>query len=126
TYAATAWYHHKLPNSGQSLQALLTEVEHFAMGDYAQALREGSDLSPDERDAIAAKLHDYTGLPVAYIKKADLRIDGGQFEQSLQREAGLTTGRLDSRFSGPALDPLSESAGYDPQSAAIGSAYVSA
>src|SRR6185437_9225545 len=30
TYAATAWYHHKLPNSGQSLQALLTEVEHFA------------------------------------------------------------------------------------------------
>jgi carboxypeptidase C (cathepsin A) len=126
TYAATAWYHHKLTNSGQSLQALLTEVEHFALTDYAQALRAGSDLSSDQRDAIAAKLHDYTGLPVAYIKKADLRIDGGQFEQTLQSDADLTTGRLDTRFSGPTLDPLSETAGYDPQSAALGSAYVSA
>ncbi|HXR90168.1 MAG TPA: hypothetical protein VN750_07795, partial [Steroidobacteraceae bacterium] len=126
TYAATAWYHHKLASSSQSLQALLTEVENFAMGDYAQALREGSALSPDQRDAIAAKLHDYTGLPVAYIKKADLRIDGGQFEQTLQGDADLTTGRLDTRFSGPTLDPLSERADYDPQSAAISSAYVSA
>src|SRR6185437_7970919 len=111
---------------GQSLQSLLTEVEQFAMGDYAQALREGAALSSDQRDAIAAKLHDYTGLPVAYIKKANLRIDGGEFEQNLQGDADLTTGRLDSRFSGPTLDPLSESADYDPQSAALGSAYVSA
>jgi carboxypeptidase C (cathepsin A) len=126
TYAATAWYHHKVPSSGQPLKALLTEVENFALGDYAQALREGSALSSDQRDAIAAKLHDYTGLPVAYIKKANLRIDGGEFEQSLQGDADLTTGRLDTRFSGPTLDPLSERADYDPQSAAIGSAYVSA
>jgi carboxypeptidase C (cathepsin A) len=126
TYAATAWYHHKLPKSGQSLQSLLTEVEQFALGDYAQALRAGSDLSSDQRDAIAAKLHDYTGLPVAYIKKADLRIDGGQFEHSLQADADLTTGRLDSRFSGPSLDPLSERADYDPQAASIASAYVAA
>src|SRR5690348_3971011 len=126
TYAATAWYHHKLPKSGQSLQSLLSEVEQFALGDYAQALRAGSALSPDQRDAIAAKLHDYTGLPVAYIKKANLRIDGGQFEQSLQSDADLTTGRLDSRFSGPSLDPLSERADYDPQAASISSAYVAA
>ena len=38
----------------------------------------------------------------------------------------MTTGRLDTRFSGPTLDPLSKEAEYDPQSAAIGSAYVSA
>ena len=126
TYAASAWYHHKLANKGQSLQALLTEVEQFAMGDYAQALREGSDLSPDQRDAIAAKLHDYTGLPVGYIKKANLRITGSEFEHALQSDADLTTGRLDSRFSGPSLDPLSEGAEYDPQSASISSAYVAA
>ena len=126
TFAATAWYHHKLPSSGQPLQALLTEVEHFAMNEYGQALREGSALSPDQRDAIAAKLHDYTGLPVAYIKKANLRIDGGEFEQQLQIDSDTTTGRLDSRFSGPSLDPLSQRADYDPQSASISSAYVSA
>jgi carboxypeptidase C (cathepsin A) len=126
TYAATAWYHHKLPNSGQPLEPFLEEVEQFALTDYARALRAGSTLSPDQRDAIAAKLHDYTGLPVSYIEKADLRIDGGEFEHNLLGDADMTTGRLDTRFSGPSLDPLSERAGYDPQSAAIGSAYVSA
>jgi carboxypeptidase C (cathepsin A) len=126
TYAATAWYHHKLPNSGQPLEPFLKEVERFALTDYARALRAGSTLSSDQRDAIAAKLHDYTGLPVSYIKQADLRIDGGEFEQNLQGDSDTTTGRLDTRFSGPSLDPLSERAGYDPQSAAIGSAYVSA
>jgi carboxypeptidase C (cathepsin A) len=126
TYAATAWYHHKLPSSGQQLEPLLTEVEHFALTDYARALRAGSTLSDDQRDAIAAKLHDYTGLPVSYIKRADLRIDGGEFEQNLQADTDTTTGRLDTRFSGPSLDPLSQRAGYDPQSAALGSAYVSA
>ena len=126
TYTATAWYHHKLPNAQQQLEPLLQEVEHFALTDYARALREGSLLSPDERDAIAAKLHEYTGLPVAYIKKADLRIDGGEFEHELQADTDTTTGRLDSRFSGPSLDPLSQRADYDPQSAALSSAYVAA
>ncbi|HET9131065.1 MAG TPA: peptidase S10, partial [Terriglobia bacterium] len=44
----------------------------------------------------------------------------------LQDSNGLTTGRLDTRFSGPSMDPLSKEADYDPQSAAISSAYVSA
>jgi carboxypeptidase C (cathepsin A) len=126
SYTATAWYHHKLPNSGQPLEPLLKEVEQFALTDYAQALRAGSTLSPDQRAAIAAKLHEYTGLPLEYIDQADLRIDGGQFEHELQADGDTTTGRLDSRFSGPSLDPLSERAEYDPQSAAISSAYVAA
>jgi len=125
TYAATAWYHHKLPNSHPELAALLTEVEHFAMNDYALALGAGSSLPADQRHAIAAKLHEYTGLPIAYIEKADLRINGGEFEKNLQDESNLTTGRLDTRFSGPTFDPLSKAAEYDPQSAAISSAYVS-
>ena len=126
TYAATAWYHHKLSSQPDNLESFLTEVEGFAMGDYAQALGEGAKLSADERNAVAAKLHDYTGLPVAYIKKANLRISGGAFAQQLQIDSGETTGRLDSRFSGPTMDPLGEEADYDPQSAAISSAYVSA
>ncbi len=126
TYAASAWYHHKLPNPHPDLAPLLTEVEHFAMNDYALALGAGSSLPVDQRHAIAAKLHEYTGLPVAYIEKADLRINGGEFEKNLQDESNLTTGRLDTRFSGPTFDPLSKEAEYDPQSAAISSAYVSA
>jgi len=126
TYAATAWYHHKLPGEHASLEALLTEVEQFAMGDYARALAAGSELSASDRAAVAEKLHQYTGLPVDYILKADLRIDGGEFRQNLQGDASVTTGRLDTRFSGPDIDPLSQRAEYDPQSTALGSAYVSA
>ena len=126
TYAATAWYHHKLSGDHPDLPALLAEVEQFAMGDYARALAAGSDLPTAERTAIAQKLHDYTGLPVDYILKADLRIDGGEFRQTLQSAEDMTTGRLDSRFSGPDIDPLSQRANYDPQSSALSSAYVSA
>jgi carboxypeptidase C (cathepsin A) len=125
TYAASAWYHHKLPNAPPDLAALLTEVEHFAMNEYALALAAGSTLPAEQRDAIAAKLHEYTSLPVAYILKANLRINGGEFEKTLLEDAGMTTGRLDTCFFGPTIDPLSKEADYDPQTAAIISAYVS-
>jgi carboxypeptidase C (cathepsin A) len=126
TYAASAWYHHKLAEPRPELGPLLAEVEHFAMNDYALALQAGNALPADQRHAIAEKLHQYTGLPVTYIEKADLRINGGEFEKNLQDDRNLTTGRLDTRFSGPTYDPLSKEAEYDPQSAAISSAYVSA
>lgn len=126
TYAATAFYHKKLPQMPQDLPQFLTEVERFALTDYALALAEGSSLPDKTRQVIAGRLHDYTGLPVAYLLKADLRISGGEFEKMLQDDTDTTTGRLDSRFSGPTMDPLSKEADYDPQSAAISSAYVSA
>jgi len=128
TFAATAWYHHKLPgpNPPTELEPFLQQVETFAMHDYSQALSRGAALPEDERKAMAEKLHEFTGLPVNYILKANLRIDGGEFEQNLQDDTATTTGRLDTRFSGPTMDPLSKEADYDPQSAAISSAYVSA
>jgi carboxypeptidase C (cathepsin A) len=126
TYSATAWYHHKLPAEHKDLDSLLAEVEQFAMGEYGRALAAGSELSPAERSAVAAKLHEYTGLPIEYILKADLRIDGGEFRQTLRGDESMTTGRLDTRFSGPDIDPLSQRADYDPQSTALSSAYVSA
>lgn len=125
TYAATAWYHKKLPNQPPALEPFLKDVEEFAMGPYTHALALGTDLSQDEKRAVAEKLHEYTGLPTAYLMKGDLRINGGEFEKTLQDDQDLTTGRLDTRFSGPNLNPLSESAEYDPQSSAISSAYVS-
>ena len=125
TYAATAWYHKKLPQQPAELKPFLKEVEEFAMGPYAHALAQGTDLSTEEKQATAEKLHGYIGLPVAYLMKADLRVSGGEFEKTLQDDQNLTTGRLDTRFSGPSLNPMSENAEYDPQSSAISSAYVS-
>lgn len=125
TYAATAWYHHKLPEQPPALRPFLDEVEHFAATDYLLALQQGASLPSAQREAIAQKLHAYTGLPVAYILRADLRINGGEFTGHLEEDGALTTGRLDTRFSGPTLDPLAKEAEYDPQSSAMSSAYVS-
>jgi len=126
TFAATAYYHHKLPQQPGALEPFLKEVEQYALGDYASALMQGSRLDESRKQAVAQKLHQYTGLPVAYLLKANLRVDGGMFEHELQADGDITTGRLDSRFSGPSLDPLSKSSEYDPQSSAISSAYVAA
>jgi len=127
TYAATAWYHNKLPGKKPAdLPAFVQSVERFAMGEYAQALTAGAGLPAKRKLDIANKLHNFTGLPVWYIMKANLRIDGGEFEKTLQDDMGLSTGRLDTRFSGVTLDPLSQRSDYDPQSASISSAYVSA
>lgn len=126
TYAATAWYHHKLPSAPASLQPLLAQVEHFATGDYALALLQGNALPDAQRQAVAEKLHDYTGLSVAYLLKTNLRIEYGAFQKELLGSDALTTGTLDTRFTGPTLDPLSKISEYDPQSSAIGAAYVAA
>jgi carboxypeptidase C (cathepsin A) len=125
TYAATAWYHKKLSPEPPALDPFLKEVEDFALGDYMRALAKGNNLSDAEKQSVAEKLHDYTGLPVDYLIKADLRVTAGEFEKTFDDPEGMTTGRYDTRFLGPTLDPLSEGSEYDPQSAAISSAYFS-
>ncbi len=126
TFAATAFYHHKLPTQPAALEPFLAEVEQYALGDYMLALLQGSELPEAKRQAVAEKLHGYTGLPVAYLLRANLRVTGGAFSKQLQLDDEMTTGRLDARYKGPDLDPLSADAEYDPQSNAISSAYTAA
>ena len=125
TYAATAWYHKKLPSAPAALEPFLAEVEQFALGDYMTALLAGDRLAPEARAAVVARLHAYTGLAADYIDRADLRITGGVFEQHVLG-AETTAGRLDARFTGPTIDPLAKEADYDPQMAAIASPFVAA
>ncbi len=124
TFAATAWYHHRLPAAPARLEPLLAEVEDFALGEYLTALAAGSRLAPERRAAIVARLHAYTGLAPDFIERANLRIASDVFEKHVLGEL-RTTGRVDARFAGPAIDALSRAAEYDPLAAAITSAYVS-
>ena len=125
TYAATAAYHHKLPQQPGALEPFLKEVETFATGEYAHALMQGDQLPAAQKQAIAEKLHTYTGLPVEYLLRADLRVSGGHFEHELLGTDDTSTGRLDTRFASPSTDPLSDTSDYDPASSAVSSAYVS-
>lgn len=126
TYAATAYYFHKLPTQPAALKPFLAGVEKYALGEYMTALLKGSELSDEEKHAVAEKLQGYTGLPVEYLVRSDLRVVGGDFSKTLKLDEATTIGRLDSRFQGPDINPLSEAAEYDPQSDAISSAWTAA
>jgi carboxypeptidase C (cathepsin A) len=126
SFAAAAWYHHALPRRPDPLEPFLAEVRAFALGDYASALLKGDALAAPERDAIAEKIHQYTGLSADYVKQAKLRVRPSQFAQELLRSQHLTLGILDARFAGASLDPLGEDADYDPLSSAIGAPFTAA
>jgi len=126
SFAATAWYHHKVPGQPAQLEPFLHEVEQFSLGDYASALLQGADLDAGKKASIAAKLESYTGVPASLWIKANLRLTGGEFSKYLQDGTDITTGRLDSRYEGPAMDPLSRDADYDPFTESIEAAFVAA
>jgi carboxypeptidase C (cathepsin A) len=126
TYAATAWYHKKLPHPPADFHAFLDEVRAWSLGDYTVALAKGDRLPDAERNAVAAKLHEYTGLSVDYILQANLRVSEPQFTQELMRSERKNVGRLDSRFTGFIFDRHAEEAEYDPQSEAISPAFTAA
>jgi carboxypeptidase C (cathepsin A) len=126
TMAATAWYHDRLDPKPADLAAFLEEVRAFALGDYAHALARGSKLGAAERDAVAAKLHRYTGLPEAFLREANLRIDPSRFEKELLRGERRTVGRLDARFEGIDHDSAGEFPEYDAADEAISGAFVAA
>ncbi|MGH9744222.1 MAG: hypothetical protein ACRD51_17920, partial [Candidatus Acidiferrum sp.] len=90
----------------------------------AAALFKGAELPASEKAAVAKRLSDFTGLSEDYLVKADLRVSLPQFMAELQRSRGLTTGRIDARFSGYTFDLLEEYAQGDPEGPAVGGAYT--
>ena len=119
SYAATAWYHKMLKDRPADLKPFIEEARTFALGEYLTALNKGEKLSAAEKADIAKKISHFTGLSEDYIIKGDIRISLPQFMKELQRSRGLTTGRLDARFSGFSYDLLGEYAEFDPQDTAI-------
>jgi carboxypeptidase C (cathepsin A) len=124
TEAATAWYHHAVPDA-PSLTALLSEVENFALTEYLDVLGQGARATPARYNDVVAKLHRYTGLSERYIRSSDLRIPYDRFENELLRESGRTVGRIDSRFETYVLDRPEVSPDWDATDAAIDSVFTS-
>ena len=125
SYAATAWYQGRLAGGrSRDLNALIDEAETFASGDYAQALSAGLSLASDRRRGIAERLATYTGLPVDVVLRANLRITPEVFETRIVGDTGLFASRLDTRFLGASMDPLSKTVDYDPQAAATTAAFL--
>ncbi len=124
TYAATAWYHKAIENRPDDLQVFLQEAEAFATDEYAPLLLKGNRASKEERQRVLRGMERFTGISEDYWDKANLRIDEGRFSKELLRNRKMTTGRIDSRFSGEAINHISESFVYDPFFPAVGPAFV--
>lgn len=101
SYAATAFYHKKLPQELQKdLNATAKEVENWAVTDYIQALAKGSRLTEQERLRFAAKLARYTGLSEDFVLRNNLRISRSEFMTELLKPQHLSVGLMDGRAVG--------------------------
>jgi carboxypeptidase C (cathepsin A) len=123
-FAAVAWYHKMVPNQPPALEPFLNEVRAYAAGPYTSALLKGDALPQAELEAVAQQMHEYTGLPVEYLKDANLRVSENAFAHELLKSRHQTVGRLDGRYIGLTWDPLEKETDYDPQSAAISAAFA--
>lgn len=124
TVAATSWYHNKVADKGADLPTFVQKVREFTENEYAPALFKGNRITASEKSAIAKKLEGFTGISSEVWERADLKITANEYYQELLRKDGMTVGRLDSRYKGINLDPMSLSAFTDPQSDAISPAYT--
>ena len=126
SYAAIAWFHDKVPKKPADLAAFLQQARDYASGEYAQALAKGQALPEQQADAVAARLHDFTGLSVQYLKHANLRVNPSRFRKELLRDERRTVGRYDGRFEGIDFDAAGEEPTSDPSSTAIMGAFAAA
>jgi len=125
TYAAVAWYHNRVADRPADLATFVQQARDFANGPYAAALAKGSDISPQEVDAIAQQLSRFTGIAPDYVKQANLRIDLSRFRKELMRDQRLTVGRFDGRYTGVDADAAGEGPEFDASDTGITGLYVS-
>jgi len=125
TVAVTARYHDKITNKGADIESFVQEVREFTENEYAPALFKGNTISDAEKNQIAQKLESYSGISAEIWVRADLKLNAGETFQEMLRDEKMTVGRLDSRYKGINLDPMSMSSFTDPQSDAISPAYTS-
>lgn len=106
SYAAVAWYHHRLHPEPASLPELVQKVRTFAAGPYATALFQGSNLTASERQSLASQLAEFTGLPASLWIRMNLRVPLKVFQGRLLGHLNRATGRYDARYTIPNLEPV--------------------
>jgi carboxypeptidase C (cathepsin A) len=126
SFAAIAWYHDKIVPKPASLPAFLDEARAFARGPYAQALAQGDALPDAERYAIAARVAQFTGLDVAYVKRSRLRLYPSRYRSELLRDQARSVGRYDGRFEGIDFDSVSERPDFDASVSSVSNAFDAA
>ncbi|WP_405651437.1 hypothetical protein OG581_12645 [Streptomyces sp. NBC_01386] len=114
TYAATAWYHDRLPERPGSLETHMQRARRFAQQDYLPALFAGTGLPQQRRSEIAQTLHQLTGIPAETLIRHQLRLEPPQFARLLLADDDRQIGGYDTRFTlpitGAGQDPVADDA----------------
>ena len=124
SYAATAWYHHKMANPPATVEEAAAQGRAFAQGVYAAALEKGQLISPEERASVAKQMSALIGLSPQFIENTDLRVGLSQFRKELLRDQRLTVGRFDSRYTGVDPNASGDSPDFDASDVAISGAFI--
>ena len=113
--AAIAAYHGRADLGGKSMAAFIDEAYAYGMGEYLSALAKGADLPQSDREAIAGRLQQMTGISADYYLAHRLVITKVDFVTELLKDKGLMLGTYDARYTGPApkagerpLDPFAK------------------
>ncbi len=127
TYAATAWYHKRLPADLQALPLaeVLSQAEAFAAGDFNGGLLRGSSLDAATRDKLAKQVARFTGLTAEYVERCDLRVRIDRFTKELLGTSSQVIGRFDARYKGHVRDRVAPGMEYDPSGEAVFGAFAS-
>ena len=122
-YAATAHYHGLLPD--RTLDEAVARAVDYS-DEYRVVLSRGQAIDPKTRAAAVTRIAGITGLGEDYVDRANLRLEHTRVYAELLRARRLVTGRLDTRFTGPADNYIREQMPYDPLLTATLGSYAAA
>lgn len=115
-YAATAWFHKRLPADLQAkdLDDILPEVEEYTINEVIPAMVRGGSISDAKKQEVARMMARYSGMKEEVILQHNLAVPTGFFWKELLRDEGFTIGRLDSRYIGIDRQDAGTGRDYDP------------
>jgi carboxypeptidase C (cathepsin A) len=123
-FANVAQYHGRLKGPlAASSEAARAAAEAFVAEDYLRALHAGAALQGRERQRIAKRVAELSGLPQALVEEKNLRVDDFSYFFELLRDQGRQVGRLDARATGPLAASRGREFEFDPGMEAISAPY---
>ncbi|MCP3732710.1 peptidase S10 [Sphingomonas sp. MG17] len=116
TLAAIAWHHYRAERRGRSFDRYMQDAHDFAAKAYLTALFAGATAPLDERQAVARRLQEFTGIPADFWLKNALRMTKTDYQRALFPGKLLDT--YDARY----VSPVGQSSPFS----AVSNSYIDA
>ena len=126
-FANVAQYHGLLHGPlAVSPAAARAAAEAYVQDEYVAALQAGARLGVKQRQRVARRLSELTGLPRELVEEKNLRISDQTFFAEALRSRGRIVGRLEARATGPKAASGTHDWEFDPGIEAIAAPYTMA